>query len=75
MTPRFLSPEQFGLVTVAVVAIRFDTCERAVQKWIGRGWLPAVPVGSGSHVRYLVPERELARFVKPIRGRRKAVDK
>ncbi len=66
-----ISAESLGLCEIADAAIRLGAAERTVQKWVFDGLIPALPVGKGRRLAYLVRLADVDAFRRPTMGRPK----
>lgn len=52
--PRLVSLAKYGLETIEEAAKRKGVAATTVRRWVQLGHLPAVPIGSGRSMKYLV---------------------
>jgi len=69
MSLKTIPLKEFGLVEVADAAAMHGRSVRSVQNWIVAGQIPAVVVGQGKSVVYLLRLADVKKFTPPARGR------
>lgn len=70
---RELPLSDFGLETISGACARKGWVVATAQKWVQRGLLPVVVVGSGRSAKHLLRVADVDAFVPPSRGRPPAV--
>lgn len=60
---------RFGLQTVAEAAEEKGVKVRTVQKWIEKGLLPVIVVGTGRNAKFLLARRDVQKFNPRPAGR------
>jgi hypothetical protein len=68
---RELPLSDFGLETIASACARKGWVVTTTQKWVQRGLLPVVVVGSGRSAKHLLRVADVDGFTPPPRGRPK----
>lgn len=64
-----ISPAALGLWTLEEAAAHHGCDPRTVRRWVTLGHLPALVVGEGQRVQYLVRRKDAERFAPPTAGR------
>lgn len=64
-----LNLSDFGLETLAAACARKGWAVPTAQKWVQKGLLPVVVIGTGRSAKHLVRPRDVDAFTPPPRGR------